>query len=161
MAFKSNTNMIFMMFFGAIIATVLIGPIADSIFPTANSITYVNQSFTVGANGTSTAIDGRDLVGVGVIFNATGTLINSDNVTVEDAILNTTGLKSVIVTVNNDTFADQTLNFSYTFNPDGFIGNSGGRAIISLVILFAALGTVVFVIVTLWRNESFQKLLGK
>ena len=50
------------------------------------------------------------------------------------------------------------LNFC---NPDGYIGNAGGRSIAALITILSALAIVVFVIVVLFKFGSIEGLINR
>ena len=149
-------------FVGLIIATVLLASVADSVFEQTNTITVTNESVVVGAINVSVATTGRDLVGVGTVSNSTnasqgqflGLIVGEGNIN---------GAKTIFLTAN-DTASDQvgeTVNVSYTANPDGFLTESGTRSIVTLVVLFGALAALVFIIVVLIARGSFSQIMSK
>lgn len=154
--FSSDGKMIFSIFIGAIITIVFLSSIADSVNLQTNTRSVANETVTSGAVNVSVDVTGRDLIGLAVIKNAT----NSTAIDLEGTGVNViTGINNGIQTVQlivNDTgsnFAGQPLNLSYTYNPDGFVTDSGARSIVLLIVIFGALAIVVTVIAFLFRGS--------
>lgn len=151
-------------FVGVIIATVLLSSISDSIFEQTNTITITNESVVVGAVNVSVGTTGRDLVGVGTVSNstnATGSGLFTGLNVIDTTLIS--GAKTISL-VANDTASNlvgNTVNVSYTANPDGFISESGARSITLLIIIFGALAALIFIIVVLIKNGSFREILSK
>ncbi len=134
---------ILMIFIGLIIAVVLLQSVADQVFNTTTTLTATNNTVTTPANGTTASLTGRTLIGTATVTNGS-TPVASTNVTVATALVS--GVETITVTVNNASFANLALNFSYNFEPDGFLQSGSSRAIIVLVTLFGALAALIFVI---------------
>ncbi len=165
--FKSNSAMIFAIFFGAIIATTFIGPIADSVFSQTNTILNSNVTFTAPAVNATLDITGRAVTAgtTPVVLNAT----NISSLDLQDLGVSvvsgtgTNGLLTVQISVNDtgSAFAGEDVNVTYTFDPDGFLPDSSSRSITNLIILFSALAVVVFVISRVWESAAIKNIMGK
>lgn len=95
---------------------------------------------TVPADGSTLELIGQNIVGTAIATNATdGVLIPSTNYTVTQG-LGADGQIAVIYTAVGSTFDGESLNISYTYEPDGYVTSSAGRAIAGLIILFGAMG---------------------
>lgn len=157
--FKGDGKLIFMIFIGAIIALVFMAPIADQIFSTSNTINIVNTTITPSSVGNGTVeLLGREFVSGGIVTNATnGQILNNANYSI-----NTTAGSSGLLTVSLVRYdgslglpnATGDVNVSYIANPDGFVGDGASRSILALVLIFAALAIVIFVIARLFDPDS-------
>ncbi len=153
-----NLKAIFIVFIGAIIAATLIVTIANQTNLETTTFTETNFTVAVPQNGTATDLTGRTLI--------SGDIINSSltagivNVTLRTALSSTTGLSTVQIYNNaSSTEALQNVNVTYTYEPNGYVSDSGGRAITRLIVLFAALAIVVFVLVVFIKMGFLGKLL--
>lgn len=160
---EGDFKAIMIVFIGSIIAATLIVSIADQTNLETN--TFVNQNQTVTAGAVNATVDtiGRELIGTGSTKNAT-------NATGLDQIglgvflqtgTGTNGLRTVQLVVNDtgSAFAGESINVSYTYNPDGYISSAGARSITNLIVLFAALAALVFVIVSFMKDGSMGRLI--
>jgi len=158
---QGDGKLIFTIFIGAIITVVLLASIADSVFTQVNTATGTNISFTGGAINVSVAIEGRQLLVATSVINGTNITLIRQGVILGTGTVN--GIQTVTATIN-DTAGDLTgslMNATYTYNPDGFIDDGGGRNITNLIPLFSALAILVFVIVVLFKQGSFSELIGR
>ncbi|KKN65945.1 hypothetical protein LCGC14_0476480 [marine sediment metagenome] len=158
--FNSDGKAIIAVFVGVIIAAVLLTSISDSIFNQTNTFTLTNESVVVGAVNVSVATTGRDLVGVGLVTNSTNASQGQfTGLIISDGLIS--GSKTIFITAN-DTATDQvgeTVNVSYTYNPDGYLTDSGTRSIATLIILFGALAALIFTIVVFIKNGSLGEIM--
>lgn len=165
--FKGDGKAILLGFVGAIATLVLIGTIATQINLETNTFRVENQTITLGAVNVSVELTGRSLVaGTQRVQNESAEAIidyHENGVNVETITSATSGLRTVAITVNdtNASIASQVINVSYEYQPDGYIPTAAGRSITSLIILFAALAIVIFVIVMFIRDGSLGKLIGR
>ncbi len=145
---------ILVMFIGAIVATVFLGSIATTIVGDTSTITRANTTLVIPVVNTTTSLDGREIVGSMIVINLTGADVSTTFDTT-DKLVN--GLLTVAIT-SNDTSVDRTspgtnINVSYTANPDGFVGATA-RGVTLLILIFAALAILIFVIVILFDRNS-------
>jgi hypothetical protein len=157
---KSDGKMIFMIFFGVIIATVLLSSSADQVFIQTNILSISNGTSTAPAVNATLDLTGRTLVGTGIVTNATSGVTVSGGI-VQTGLSSTTGLQTIQLTLNDtaSAYAAESVNVSYTYQPDGYLGNSGARGISTLIIIIGALAVLIYVIVVLYQNENFQRML--
>lgn len=163
MAFKSDMKMILIIFIGLIIATVFIASIGDQIFLETNTFNQTNFTVTAPAINGTVLLTGRELVPgtTPIVRNATNFELQNAGIFVTDGLIN--GVKTVFLSVNDSGFPSNasSVNVSYNFNPDGYLSDSGTRSITLLILIFSALAALIFVIVQIWKNDSFQNLLGR
>ncbi len=155
---KGDGRAIFTIFIGVIIAIVFIASFSSSIFTQTNTASETNLSITVPAINVTTAVNGRDLISATTISNATNISLITHGLLLGDGIVN--GVKTVTIVVNDSEggLVGTTVNLTYTYNPDGYIGNAGGRSIAALITILSALAIVVFVIVVLFQFGSLGVL---
>lgn len=99
-----------------------------------------NQSITSPAAGATTELIGQNIVGTPIVVNATGgeTLEQANNYSVYQAI-GTDGLIAVIYKSNTSKYAATAINISYTYEPDGYVSDAGGRSVTLLIPIMVAL----------------------
>ncbi len=153
---------IMLVFIGGIVAIVILASVADTIFPQTNTLAVINTTVTGAAVNTTLDLQGRELLTTQEIHNSTNA---TDNLFDEGASLQTgTGTNGLLTVqlILNDTaaaYVGRPIDVSYTFNPDGYISNSGGRSINNLIPIFAALAILVFVIVMFIKFGSMGTLI--
>lgn len=154
MAKLGDGMMIMAIFIGVIIAATLIAQIGDDAAAVQiTQLSAVNDTVTAPAANTSVAITGRELVGTDFAIHNTSSsvpLLNVKNYTISTQLVN--GLSSVVLIGGNDSaFEGMDVNVSYTYIPDGTV-SGGARSITGLVVIFAALAIVFFIIAYLFRG---------
>lgn len=159
---KGDGKAIFTVFVGAIIAIVFLASIGDAVFDQSNTFTLANATVTAPATNASVAIEGRELIGTPTVVNDTNSSqqdLQDVGVFIDERVIN--GVKTVALTVNQtgDAFGGVAVNLSYTFGPDGFLERSVDRSIVALIVLFGALGVLVFVVVVLIMTGSLGRLI--
>lgn len=174
-AFRNNKSLssdgkaIFMVFFGAIIAVVLIGTFADNVFTQTNTYTWTNETYARPTVNTSTDLTGRELVGSAIVLNSTVTNGTAGGGIVTGAIVSTgtsasTGLRSVQILLNDTAHAETSaagINVTYTFRPDGYLNLAGARGMASLIVIMSALAILVFVVVVFIKYGTLGRLIGR
>lgn len=159
--FQGDGKAIFKVFIGAIFALAIIGIIGTAVVGQTSTGTN-NQNVTAPAVNGTLDVNGRELITSTIVSEAG----NASNVSVGLFLQTATGsngLRTVQLVVNDTgaAFAGATVNMQYTFNPDGYLSNSGARAITLLILIFAALGIMVFVIVIFIKDGSMGRLIGR
>ncbi len=163
---QSDGKAIFQVFIGTIIALVFIAVIGDSIFSQTNTLTQGNVTVTGPAINATTDLNGRTLLTVTNILNATSNNTIFGNASVGGVILQTGtgtgGINSVQIFINDTgtAFVGTSIRVAYTYEPEGYLSNSGTRAIALLITIFAALAIMVFVVVVFMKEGSMGKLIG-
>ncbi len=163
--FKSgDLKAILIVFIGLIVTAVLISTIADTTFTQTNTLSVENVTATVAAVNATTDLKGRTLLSTGTqdVYNQSGASITViPNLTLITGISTTTGLQSVqLFTHDNATdLVGLSVNVTYSFEPDGYANNSGTRSITALILIFAALAMVVFILIPFIKDGSMGKLM--
>jgi len=144
-----NVQMMMGIFITILVALVLIVPIAQYVGSTTYTESAVNTTYTAGAEGVAVDLAGQELLNTPVVTNASdGTLVDSNNYTIDEGVSATTGLKTIRYTSAAGSWnQNQTVNITYQYGDDGYIESSGGRSIASLIVLFSCLAVGV---VALW-----------
>jgi len=113
---------------------------------TGSATTSVDRAITVqttvGANGARVDLVGQDLLSTPVVINGSTTLL-AGNYTIDEIVSETTGVKTISYLVDDAEFASETLNISYTYGPDGYVNNSGSRAMVGIIAIFFALAVAM------------------
>ncbi len=160
-SFTTDGKAILAVFIGAIIALTFMSPIADSIFGSTNTLTVTNLTVTApAATSPNSTLDlrGREVIGSVIAVNNSGTVIIGTNFSFADGFASN-GLRTVRITTTSAEFAGQGLNLTYTYKPDGYQNDSAARASTLLILIMAALGLVVFVIVVFVKQGSLGDML--
>ena len=161
---SGDLKAIMIVFIGLIVTAVLISTIADTTFTQTNTLENVNATATVAAINGTTDLKGRTLLDSGTIdvYNQSAAAVSwINNLTIQTGISATTGLQSVqLFTHDNATdLVGLSVNVTYSFEPDGYANNSGTRSITLLIVIFAALAMVVFVLVPFIKDGSMGRLM--
>jgi len=143
---------------GLIFAFAIIPSIASNQAAMTNTVVQVNQSLTAGQFVDSAAfvLKGHDASSV-VVINATGNeVITSGNYTIVARVLQSDGnVRSTIIPADAK-YNATAVKVSYTYRPDGYIDDSAGRSVASLIVLFVVIALVVF---AMWGSnikEAFE-----
>lgn len=147
-----GVGVILTLFIGALVGLVLLQSAAQQTSNSLNTANLINRTFTAPANGATIDLVGQELLSTPVVTNTTGAVITSGNYTIAEGVSTTDGLKRIRYTANSGQGASQSLNVSYTYGPEGYIEDGGGRSIFGLVVIFGALSIAVFLIVPSLRN---------
>lgn len=144
-------------FVGIIVGIALFLYVSQTIGTYTNLETYNtsggNAAVTLAANGASVDLTGQEYGDDLLMYNATGGgLISDGNYTVGEYVSPTTGVKSVYIQTDDAEVAGWSVNVSYTYGPDGYIDNSGGRSMALLIGIFMALGIAVVALVPALRS---------
>ncbi len=160
---RGDGKAVFAFFIGAIITIVFLASISDSVFTQTNTATQVNLSVVVPAINVSTTIAGRELLVLTTVSNSTFIGLQNEGINISTRIIN--GDQTVTLTPNDTASTlghiGDTVNVTYTYNPDGYIDNSGGRSIAGLITLFGALAILVFGIVVFIKTGTLGRLMGR
>ena len=137
--------------------------IGDQINLETNTFTALNTTVTIPAVNGTVDVTGRELITELDIINSTNI---SSGILVGLFLQTGTGTNGLLSVqlVANDTasgIVGDGVNVSYTYNPDGYISDSGGRAITLLILIFASLAILVFVVVVFIKQGSMGELMRK
>ena len=150
---------IIMVFIVAIVGITLMIAAAQDVGGAVNSISETNLTITSGAVGVAQDIQGQSLLSTPVVTNATA-LLNSTDFTMEELVSTTTGVLTISFTPLESQAASQTINITYDYGDDGYIDDSGGRALASLIIIFFGLAIAVIALEPTLRS-GILSVMGK
>ena len=109
---------------------------------TANNVTY-----TFPAAGSKLIITGQELVGTILVMNSTdGSVVPATNYTVAEEVRTTDGYKGIVVTAKAGYYNSKSVNISYQYYPDGYIDDSGGRGVMGIVVVLAAIAVALIIL---------------
>jgi hypothetical protein len=140
---------------GIIVALVIFaGAIIPQVGESTSTADAVNRTVTP-SDTAFVRLDGIAWTNV-IATNATsGEVIGAGNYTIRNRVLDaTTGelTAEINATQRDATYANGNWNMSGTVAPEGYISNSGGRAIAGLIAVFAALAIAVFALAPTLRS---------
>lgn len=149
-------GLVLVAFVAIIVALALYTGALPFIGTATNTQVLVNQTFTSpAASGSTVDLVGQELLDTPIVTNATGALLIEDaNYTIAEAVSAVDGLKRITYTADTAEFNDQELNVSYSYGAEGYIDNSGGRSIATLIAIFAALAVAVIALVPTLRGMN-------
>ena len=158
--FQGDGRAIFKVFIGAIFALALIAVIANSISTQTTTDAAINVTVTAPEINETLDLTGRTLILGGDIINATNNTLTSLGMILQTGV-GTSGLQSVQLILNDTAvgFNGTSVNVSYTYQPDGYLDNSGARSIAFVTLIFSALAIMVFVIVIFIKDGSLGNLI--
>ena len=142
-----------------IVGSVLLTSSAQNVGTMTNTYDSANVSFTLPANNTLTELTPcyQKNVSAVVIYDPTGALVlPSANYTVSQGASSVDGFLATKIILNNvnTTWAGDPANVSCTYEPFGYVSDSGSRTIVGLIIIFGAL--MLFA----WTIPNLREMLG-
>ncbi len=160
--FQGDQSAIFKVFVGTIITVTFLIVIANAVFTQTNTSVATNVTVTAPAVNATLDLTGRSLISETDVSEASNASNTSNGMFLQTRV-GTDGLLSVQLTLNDtaSAFAGVSVNVSYTYQPEGYLADSGARAIATLILIFGALAILVFVIVIFIKEGSMGKLIGR
>lgn len=148
-------------FVAVIVGLVLFQAIAGQVGTATTSATLVAGQYTIPAAGVTIDLIGQDLLSTPAVINRSGgEAVTATNYTIQEGVSATRGVKTIQMTGKGGYYASKAANVSYTYGPDGYINDSGGRAIAGIIIIFVALGIAVVALEPTLRSGVLQ-MMGK
>ena len=158
-----------------IVGVLLFQVVAQEVGKSTNTITLglTGDNNTILSANVPDAIDtkidliGQDLIGSATVVNATGgQTATSGNYTVGEHVSATTGVQSIYFELDDPQFTGANLtasgsvglNITYEYGADGYIANSGARAMAALIAIFFALAIVVVALSPTLRSGLMEML---
>ena len=149
-----------LLFIGIIVAIALLPAIADNVSTLSDTVTATNVTYTApAANGTIDLGTAQELITLIHVTNHTdGTVVGAGNYTIAEGISATTGKKVVQYTSGVDAnYVGDGVNVSMTYGAEGYADNSGARGMSKVILIFAALGLLGFVVYYAVGKSDFFK----
>ena len=138
----------------AIVGLVLLQSSAQQVGETTRTVALANGSYNIGTtvNGVTDLI-GMELLSTPLVLNASSgsVVVAAGNYTIAEGISATTG-KKIIQYKKLTGDINDTVRISYTYGPDGYIEDSGAKAITAIIIVMFAVGIAVVVMVPTLRS---------
>ena len=140
-----------------IVGLVLFQAAAQKVGDSTNTYQATNASFTMPANGTTADLTpcGQGNTSAVVIMNAsTNVTVTAGNYTISKGIGSDGYINSRIYYngVGNNYYGGYAVNVTCTYEPKGYINDTGGRAIAGIIILLSAIAIAV-VLLPLLRQD--------
>lgn len=116
-------------------------------------IRTINSTITMPAANGVVELTGQEYVGTAIVTNASevGTIVPTTNYTITERI-NSDGVKGIVLTSKGGMWATGSVNITYTYYPDGYIDDAGGRSMALLIPIFAALAIAIVALVPALRS---------
>jgi len=155
-----DAMMIFALFVGLIITVTFMVNIGDSISDSTTLTSVTNLSATVPAINTtfSPKVPGRANTTVITIINGTQDFTNNFTVNTSDS----NGVLGVFLfpkdAANTENVISGAVNLTYTYEPQGYIPDSGARNVTLLILIMSALAIVVFAVAMLMKGSFGQMM---
>ena len=151
---KTGIGILIVLFIGAIVGLVLLQTTAQETDDALTTRFLANRTITAPAAGSTTDLVGQELLSTPIVTNASGGgVVPTTNYTIAEGVSTVDGLKRIrYTTVGPSPFASKSVNVSYTYGPEGYIEDSAGRSIFSLVIILGALALAVFLLIPSLRE---------
>jgi hypothetical protein len=140
------------------VVVIVAAALIPTIFGSQSTMTdsHVNTAqYTTAAASSSTYVTGQELLSTPTVVNESATINCVANVTFAEVVRTDTGFKGISMTsvaaINRSLCSK--VNVSYTYGADGYVEDTGGRSMASLIGLFsclALLGAAAFY----WYKEN-------
>lgn len=163
LAVKNNVMVWIGLFVLAMIGVVLMIEVSNVTTQNSSLYTNTNQSLAGTANGVNTTLSGKNFQGTPVVVNRSlqgvnFSALNAGSYTVVQRIRN--GKQVVEFQLLNNSFASQPLNITYTWEPEGYIEDSGGRNVFVLILVVMAFALIAWVLAELYKMDGIRDMLS-
>jgi hypothetical protein len=145
-----------------IVGLALLTSSTTNIGQSVNTYAYAENGVVPAAAGEIKWMTGQSLLSTPTVINQSAVQNCASNVTFAEGVNPTTGVKAIKMTTNAlwTTAECSKLNITYTYGGDGYIDDSGGRAIANLIPIFFVLAIAIVALVPTLRNGALN-LFGK
>ena len=128
----------------------------------ANPVTAANVQVT-GILNTAVELTGQELISVEAVTNrTTGADVPAVNYTVYECVKSSSGYKGIcykaLSTCGQGGTGCGPVNVSYTYYPDGYVDNAGGRSMAGLIAIFAALAIAVIALSPVLKSGLLEMM---
>ena len=144
-----------------IMGLVIFQQIANDVAGTTTVRTVRNVSVTAPTAPAFVDIAGaQDLItSIAIVNNSDGAGIPASNITLVERV-GTDGLLTVSLQFIDPKWNAKVINYSMEYGPDGYVESSGGRSLVSLILVFAGLGIAIVALVPTLRSGVLN-MIGK
>lgn len=154
-----NISLMILVAVGVIVGLIMLQAAASYVGQSTSTSSWANKTITL-SSGTYTDIQGaQTAIGTYILYNQSSntSTIGATNLTVVERV-GDDGQKTVAIKVLDARWNGRNVNITGEFGPDGYIEDSGGRAITGLIVLFGALAIGIFTMVPSVRNIIMDNL---
>ncbi len=154
-----GVGMFISIFIGIIVAMAFFsGGITQNIGALTNTNTIVNQTQTFPASGSTITLTGQAASSLIVINGTAGggaIVVPASNYTVTNYVVSNGQLVTTLKS-NGGLWDSSVVKVSYISEPQGYETDAGGRAMIQLIAIFAALAVAIFALTPVLREKLFD-----
>jgi len=125
---------------------------------TATTTGTANYQVTPNPSG-SIDLVGQELITLTSVINGSGAAVDcTSNYTIAEGVSPRTGVKRILLTNTTGTQwcghgrTNALVNLTYTYGPEGYIDDAGGRAVAPLILIFFALAIAVVALIPSLRS---------
>lgn len=140
-----------------IVGLVLLGGIYPFIGTTTGTMVLVNRTVTGGGGGVFTDAVGQELLSTPIVTNRTGQQVVGDgNYTIGERVSTVDGLKRIYyepISVGN--WNTTAVNLSYSYGAEGYVDDLGGRSMVLLIPILAAVALLIAIIAMTVKEKFF------
>jgi len=153
-------GIIMVMFITVLVGVIFFQAIAEQAALSSTTGTYNttagSDTITIPADTVILDLFGQELLDTPIVRNASNDIVGSGNYTIDEGVSTSTGVKTIRYTAVGSEYAAQTANITYSYGVDGYVDNSGSRAIISLIAIFFALAVAVVALSPTLRSNVLK-----
>lgn len=148
---------IVVVFITIVVGVILFQTIAQQVGESTNTVS-INKTLSTAVNGTAQYLTDYRSVSSVIVYNTTGGIVGSGNYTVvNNAIDPTTGSLSISITPDASAgYAGYVWKLAGTAEPVDYIGDSGGRTVATLIVVFFALAVLVVALYPTMKSGVFN-----
>ncbi len=144
---------ILLVFITIIVGVILFQTIAQNVGSMTNTIEVANESLTTVVNGTPQYLTNYRALSSVVIYNETGdVIVGSGNYTIANNVVYN-GALAVEITPDATAIWKSAWQISGTAQPLTYVPDSGGRAMVSLIVIFFALAIAAASLYPVMNNK--------
>ncbi len=149
-------SVIMLVFIAVIVGVILFQTIAQNVGSMTNTVEVANESLTTVVNGTPQYLTNYRALSSVVIYNETGDIIvDSGNYTIANNVVHN-GALAVEITPDATAIWKSAWQVSGTAQPLTYVPDSGGRAMVSLIVIFFALAVAVVALYPVFSSKILE-----
>lgn len=148
---SKNLSIIFSVFLLVVLGYAFVGIIADNIYEQTNIYTGTELPYTTSpTDGGEVLITGAQLEGTMLVERGGEDLSVNFTTANRDRKLYLVTSADAVAGRENGT----AVNLTYNYQPENYLVHSTGRVLIALIVLFMALGLLLYIVVPIIKNMS-------
>ncbi len=141
---------------GLVIITDVINPNVNTMI---NEVSPVNQTVTFPVDGATLDLSGKAVRSFTARNESNDVAVPSSNFTIQSNVIGSDGVIVARILGGAGPFEGESVNISYTYQPLGYVTESGGRATTGMIPIFAALALLAAAISVAF-SDNVRKILG-